>query len=231
MAKKKSKNQQHSVNVSAVVLQSIGVVLLLLSVGIPSWLSNPSGLNYYPYARTWGLFVVTGRITQSHYESWETQCKIAATHMLDVSCVTPLCDWYTSKCAAYRLQTVVSYSVAGILLMVVPTLLVSIILSFRRSKKLMKWTLGLSVMAMVLPVAAIAAYIAVMGVSFDIVNSAGYYPVPQPSVGIFILGLAEFFLVCGFLSQCTRLRRVRKEMNYEEDMYYEAAMLRAEHGL
>jgi len=227
----KAKGPKIHINVTALICQSLGILFLIASIISPNWLSNPTGLSYYPYPRTWGLWTVTGRVSQTHSTAWETQSKIAAGLMIDVMCMSTLCKWYEAKSAAYRLQTLVSYSVGIILCILVPLTCAGMICSFRKTRSAHRWATILSALTLMAIFACLCAYFGIMSTSFDQINSHGYYPVPQPSVGLFMLGLAMFWFTCGLVSNFIRERKITREREYEEDMFWHAARTRHEYGL
>lgn len=225
---KKAKLQ---LNLGALLCQFLGTIFLIMSILVPNWLQNPSGLNYLPYPRLWGLWHVTSRYSRSLHDTWETACQIAATHAVDVVCVTPLCKWYEAKCSAYRIQYTVSLAVGILLILVIPFVIASVIFSLRKRYRAMKWTFGMAAITVIAPPVLLFTYLGFMSQSFDIINSTGYYPVPRPSLGVFLLATATFFFTAGLLFHLARNRKVRKEMEYEEDLFYDVSIMRQEYGM
>lgn len=218
-------------NVAAIILQVLAVILLSIALFLPEWLANPAGLSYYPYSRSWGLLTVNGRQVNSHSTQWSTMCSIAGQMSLGMACVTPLCNWYTQKCGAYRIVLIVSWIIFGAICLVCLLALASGIVSLRKTARATQFATATAFCATGLIVAAMVTYVFGMGNAFSIINSAGYYPVPQPSVSFILACVATFLLFLAAIVHTVRWRRLRREELFVEEAEYEHMKFREDLGI
>ncbi|OII73513.1 hypothetical protein cand_017960 [Cryptosporidium andersoni] len=217
------------INIAALSASAGGILLLMLSIFLPSWLYNPAGRSFYPYPRYWGLLTVVGRRIQSHNEVWEIACKTAAKLSLGIDCISPLCLWYSYKCDAYRIVKNISYGVATTFSIACGMITGAMVCSLRSNISSLRFSTAFSFIAFLICSVAIALYTILMDQAFSIINSAGYYPVPQPSTSYSIALAGIFLLFVAFIAFANRYRRVRSEKDFEEDTWYQYQQLKGEY--
>ncbi|CUV06862.1 unnamed protein product [Cryptosporidium hominis] len=226
MAKKKGKLD---LNIAALTASVGSMVLLMMSIFLSSWLYNAAGKGFYPYPRYWGLLTVIGRRTQSHNEVWEIACITAGKLALGLTCSSPLCIWYSHKCDAYRIVKNISYATAIVLAITCGMLTGAMICSLRSNISSLRLSTAFSFAAFLICSLTLCLYAFLMNEAFGIINSVGYYPVPQPSVSFAIALGGIFLLLVAFIAYAQRYRKLRAEKDFEEDTWYEYQNLKNEY--
>jgi len=122
-------------NFGAILPQTLGIVCLISSAFVSTWLSNPPGLNGYLWPRYWGLLTVMGERVVPHGEVWTKACRIQSRFTYLGSCASGICSWYQAKCQAYRIVMLASHTLFGVVLLVTAIQVCGIICSFRRTLK------------------------------------------------------------------------------------------------
>ncbi|KAH0486663.1 MAG: hypothetical protein KVP17_003002 [Porospora cf. gigantea B] len=229
MAKKKTYDKKLNRKAfPALFINFFGALLVMAGAFTDTWLYNIPGLSFYPAARRWGLLTVTGKVEQSLFNLDRVACLIQAEMSLGVTCNTPLCDWYASKCSGYRLLMIGSYITLFLLILALIVNFAANLCLLRNKAKALHTGCSANFLACFLVIGAVAVYISIAQACFQIINGTGYYPAPQPSMSLYMVVIGAFLW---FMSSCVArsvARRAIKELHFIEDAEYEYKKLKLE---
>merc|ERR1719197_2473634 len=110
-----------------------------MAVCMSEWRIDWYGSFGYNERKSWGLFNVKGRTTQSWQVLTENTCKWWGSMRTFNSCQSPICHWYFIKCRTYTDMWMVSWSVGiafvfGLIIHAVCTMF-----TFRMTPRSLRW--------------------------------------------------------------------------------------------
>ncbi|XP_053992297.1 uncharacterized protein LOC128883698 [Hylaeus volcanicus] len=217
-------------NYKTFVIQVIALFIALFSLFSNEWLANSSPVIFHPYSRSWGLFRVIGRTIRTHNSQWSTACLTVHKFSLG-GCTTPLCKWYSQKCSAFRIISIVSHVTAGLVAASIFATFLSMVFSLRKSIKVVRFSLGFAIVGFILIIASIVLYTFGMEQAFQLINAVGYYPVPQPAVSYIFACVYSLLTLISVILHGLTIRQLSREMTYIQQAKTEATKIREEYGI
>eukprot|EP01067_Filipodium_phascolosomae_P001577 Filipodium_phascolosomae@DN202_c0_g1_i2.p1 len=212
-----------------IVLSVVAVACYIASMASSSWRQNPPGINFYFSARTWGLFVVRGVTTQTHWKLYTQSCEFAGMHSTLGNPLSPLAMWYTQKCTGWHWMFITSTVVAAFLAVLIAVQVASFFLFLKFTYQPVLSSVATAMGGVFLAGCIGIGFVIGTDMAFQEVESVAVFHRPELWVSfyIFLLGVVcdIFATVCKVASFWT-LKKIKdlEEEAYEEayDLYSEA---------
>merc|ERR1719329_622518 len=177
------------------IMASISLILTLMALFTKEWRSNSVGVIGYSIKRSWGLFSVVGKRTQSHFEIQQFTCRSFGGLSVGGICNSPICVWYKLKCQVYIQLMWVSYTAGLFLMLGVIVHACCMYWTYCLTPRLIRWAGTWWFMDIFFQLGAIAFWGLMTEDLFASLDTRAIYPTPSFSMSFYFCCVSAFLLL------------------------------------
>lgn len=213
---KEGRTQHGQTSYGSILVGSLAWFLQAIALFTPYWRSGVVNMLGYAGRRSWGLFQVSGRLSQTHYTIFTNTCAYWGQLTVGGGCYSPICQWYQLKCSTYGKIMITSYVGAFVFALAFVIHTLALVWTVQLTTRKIRWAATWWPASLVLQVAVIVTWIMITEDELGALNAQSYYPMPQISFS----SITAMVAACFTLINCvlaSLLKTMWPEIDLDEE--------------